>query len=179
MKSKKFILVFKEKKEKKFLEKIFFLKHYKSFKPNKKHSTNSITNLLNKKKTVSRRQIIINLKNKKTVFPIFEKIKICKNTLSRLKGLMFNISNKKKNFAYLFFFKKKVKHSIHMLFVFYAIDIVFLNEKSIVVEKVSKLKPFRYYFPKNEYTGFIELQQGFIEKNKIKTGDKFSIFLAK
>jgi len=88
--------------------------------------------------------------------------------LSQAKGLMFS---GKKNL--LFTFKREDSVSIHMFFVFFPIDVLFLNAKKQIVEK-ARLLPFSVYFPKKSCKYILELSfPGFSEKAKI--GD-FLIF---
>ena len=108
--------------------------------------------------------MIIN-KTKGTV--IAKRFNVCKSAFRKFKGLMFS---KQKNLVFMF--DKKVKHSIHMFFVFYPIDIIFLDENFNVVELKQSLKPWKIYFPKQEYKYFIELNIRAISRSKTQIGDK-------
>jgi uncharacterized membrane protein (UPF0127 family) len=88
--------------------------------------------------------------------------------LSQARGLMFS---RKKNL--LFSFKREDSVSLHMLFVFFPIDVLFLDSKKQVVEK-ARLFPFSVYFPMKRCMYLLELSfPGFSEK--VKIGD-FLIF---
>ena len=61
-----------------------------------------------------------------------DKTTICKTSLKKAVGLMF--SKRIKNKGLVFVFNKDVKFSLHMLFVFYPIDVLFLDAKKRIVE---------------------------------------------
>lgn len=91
------------------------------------------------------------------------KIKICNTLFSQIRGLMFS---KKKNL--LFIFKTKRYMSLHMFFVFFHVDALFLNEKKEVVE-IKHMKPFwPYYKSKNKVKYILELT----EDHDFSVGDR-------
>ena len=92
---------------------------------------------------------------------------LCKNTLSKTIGLMFS-----KPRALIFIFKKEKIIPLHMLFVFYPIDILFLNKNKVVAEIKESLMPFSFYTPKNKAQYILELPQGTIRKTKTEIKDK-------
>jgi len=101
---------------------------------------------------------------------IIEKIKTANTSFSRFKGLMFE---KKENFNYGLVFELdkegRINSSVHMLFVFFPIDIVYLNPEKIVVDKAT-LNPWKLnYTPKKPAKYFVELPKG--TANKIKLGE--------
>ena len=61
--------------------------------------------------------------------------------------------------------------SIHMFFMKFAIDVVFVDKSDKVVGLVERIKPFRMspYFWRSSYV--IELPCGTIERTETKTGD--------
>lgn len=91
--------------------------------------------------------------------------KILRDIFSKSIGLMFS---KKQDKALVFVFKKEQLHCIHMFFVFFPIDIIFLNEKKEVVEIKKSLRPFTVYHSRKMSKCFIETKI----KNKIDIGDK-------
>ncbi len=104
---------------------------------------------------------------------IIGKVKFAISFFEKFKGLMFE---KKENFDYalVFFLKKNTKlgASVHMLFVFFPICILYLGENKKVVEK-AVLEPWTFnYTPKKPAKYFIELPVKF--SGKIKIGDKIS-----
>lgn len=92
------------------------------------------------------------------------------NFFQKLKGLMFT-SEKNFNYALIFYMPKaRERNGLHMLFVFYSILCIFLDENKKVVDKVI-LKPFcPLYIPKKECNYIIELPTKY--ENNIKLNDK-------
>ena len=93
------------------------------------------------------------------------KIKVYKNPLLQAFGLMF--SRKRKDFALIFDFKKEKKECFHMFFVFYTINLIFLDKNKKVVEIKENFKPFRIYFAKAKARYVIESAK----KIKCRIGD--------
>jgi uncharacterized protein len=101
------------------------------------------------------------------------KLKIANKPWQRLKGLMFE-DLKKFDYALLFEFPKESVFgcSIHMIFVFFPIDVLFLNKEKKVVDKITLLPFTPNYTPKKASKYIIEMPQG--KAKKIKLGDKIS-----
>lgn len=85
-------------------------------------------------------------------------------------GLMFH--KRLKDTAMVFSLKKEKFASLHMFFVFFPIDVVYLNAENQVVEIKINLMPFSIYKPKNKAKYIIEMPAGIIEKSKTEIGDK-------
>ncbi len=104
---------------------------------------------------------------------ITKDVKFCNSFFSKFLGLMFR---KNKDLALIFKFKKPKKHSIHTFFVFFTIDLIFLDNNNKIIEIKKDLKPFSIYFPRNKYLTLVELPKGKIDYCNIKKGDilKFS-----
>jgi len=101
------------------------------------------------------------------------KVKFANTFFKRFKGLMFT---RKSKFDYILIFDmpslSRIKNSLHMLFVFYPIFAVFLDENNIVVDK-SILSPFQlHYMPKKDCKYILEMPIEF--NDKIKLNDKIS-----
>ena len=103
---------------------------------------------------------------------IIATLKFANSYFSRLKGLMF-----KKKLDYVLVLKPKsnlrISSSVHSLFMRFAIDLVFLDNKKKVVE-VAKLSPWKFYIPKRSADYILEMKQGSIEKYQIAIGDKLN-----
>ena len=100
---------------------------------------------------------------------ISNNVKYCNNILSRGIGLMFS---KKSNKSLIFNFKNEKIIPLHMLFVFYPIDVLYLNANKKIVEIKENLKPFLFYTPRNKATYVIELPQNAVKNYKISLNDK-------
>jgi uncharacterized protein len=100
---------------------------------------------------------------------LMRNIRIARTGWQRLKGLMFE-DIKKFNYALIFEMpqESKLGSSLHMIFVYFPIDVVFLNSKKEVVDKVT-LKPFMpNYTPKKAAKYVIEMPEGRAKKIKIR-----------
>jgi len=84
---------------------------------------------------------------------VLDDTKICKNVFDKALGLMFS---KRKDKALIFVFKRPIKISLHMFFVFYNIDLIFLNEEKKVIEIKRNLRPFTFYTSKEKAKYVIE-----------------------
>jgi uncharacterized membrane protein (UPF0127 family) len=102
---------------------------------------------------------------------LMKNVKFALNTLERTKGLMFE---DKKNFNYALIFdfplESRVGTSLHMLFVFFPIDVLFLDKEKKVVDKAT-LQPFiPNYTPKAPAKYVIEMPAG--KASVVKLGQK-------
>ena len=79
-------------------------------------------------------------------------MEIVNSVLGKARGLMFS---RKKDL--MFVFDKEKKISLHMFFVFFPIDVLFLDTDKKIVEIKKNFKPFSYYRPKNKARYVIEL----------------------
>jgi uncharacterized membrane protein (UPF0127 family) len=110
------------------------------------------------------------LYNKTLKAPIHRQTVMADSFFKRLKGLMFS---KEFDFALIFPFQleSRVGASIHMLFVFTPIDVVYLNKGKKVVDLKESLQPWTLnYTPKQAAKYLIELPAGLIKKKGIKLG---------
>ena len=83
-------------------------------------------------------------------------------------GLMFSRARN-----LVFAFDDERKRGLHTFFVFYPIDILFLNSKKIMIEK-TKMKPFSVYNPESKARYILELKKGLSDRDKI--GDRISFY---
>lgn len=98
------------------------------------------------------------------------KAKICRSIFCKAFGLMFRF--KKPDFGLVFIFDKERRADLHMLFVFFPIDVLFLDKNKKVVDVKKNFKPFAYYSPKAKAKYVVELGVGVMQKTKI--GDKIT-----
>ncbi|MBN2052761.1 DUF192 domain-containing protein [Candidatus Woesearchaeota archaeon] len=104
--------------------------------------------------------------NQTCKFIIVKKSKLCKDVFSKAFGLMFHF--KKPDYGLVFIFNNERRADLHMLFVFFPIDVLFLDKNKKVVDIKKDFKPFSYYLPKAKAMYVIELPVGFVGKTKIK-----------
>ena len=106
------------------------------------------------------------IKNSSKNSILSEKALLHTSIFQKAKGLMFS---KQKD---LIFVEKKLKYiPLHMWFVFYPIDVLFLNENKQVIEIKENFRPFMFYNPLNKAKYVIELKQGAIQESKTTLGD--------
>ena len=74
----------------------------------------------------------------------------------------------------IFVFNKEKIISLHMFFVFYPIDVLFLNKNKKVVQLKENFKPFRIMIAKKPAKYIIELPDKTIKKTNTKLGDTIS-----
>lgn len=110
------------------------------------------------------------IKNETKNTTVAKDYSFCKNIFSQAKGLMFSL--KPKNL--IFEFKKEKLTPLHMWFVFYPIDVIYLNSEKVVTELKTNFKPFTFFNPKKKAKYIIELDKGAINKSKTEVGDVFS-----
>lgn len=90
----------------------------------------------------------------------------CKN---KFIGLMFS---KKQDKALILKFNEEKMISLHMFFVLYGIDVLFLNKEKVVVDTKENFKPFTFCKSKKKAMYAVELPAGIIKKTKTEIGDK-------
>jgi len=98
-------------------------------------------------------------------------VNLCVSPFSKLLGLMFSTKNKIFNSALIFIFKKNMRLDFHMFFVFYSIDIIFLNDLYRVVDFKKNFKPFTLFTAKKPAKFAIEVEKGTISSLNLSRGD--------
>ena len=101
---------------------------------------------------------------------VISRVKLAEGFFGKFKGLMFE---RKERFDYALVFdfdgEKKTGASIHMMFVFFPIDAVYLNAEKEVVDIARSLKPFAInYTPKKKSAFLIELPEGYAKGISIR-----------
>jgi len=100
---------------------------------------------------------------------ITDDIVVCQTMWSRMRGLMFR--KRILNQAYIFVFSKPQRIALHMFWVFFPIDILWLDEQRKVVDLRTNVKPFTPHIVSKEKGLYvIELPSGTIVDKKIQTG---------
>ncbi len=108
------------------------------------------------------------IKNRTKNSIISEKFKLCNTVFSQTIGLMFSSNDFD---PLVFVFDKEKKVPLHMMFVFFSIDVLFLDKNKKVVEMVEGFKPFRFYNPKIRAKYVVELKENAIIEDNIGIGD--------
>ena len=98
---------------------------------------------------------------------IFESVHFFVTQVQKAKGLMFS---KKIDKAYIFIFSKSRRMDMHMFFVFFPIDVLFLDHKRRIVEIKENFRPFTFYYSKEKANYVIELPSGSIIRHRLKVG---------
>ena len=84
-------------------------------------------------------------------------------------------SRKNENRALVFELKKEKKVPLHMFFVFYPIDVLYLagdkNGDKRIIEIKENFKPFTFYFPKKKAMYVAELPANTVSEGKLKVND--------
>ena len=111
--------------------------------------------------------------NKKIVL---RKVKHAVTNFQKMKGLL---SENKINFDYALIFhlnsESILSASIHMLFMQFSIDVVWLDSKKTIVDLKQDLRPWTFNSsPRKPANYIIELPINSIKKNKLKIGQKLS-----
>ena len=88
--------------------------------------------------------------------------------LGKARGLMFRLKPKTLIFAN----GKDEKVSLHMWFVFFPIDVVYLDENKKVVELVEHFYPFMVHAAQNKSRFIVEFPKGSIKKHNLKLGSQ-------
>ena len=93
---------------------------------------------------------------------------ICNSLFSKAKGMML----RKKPVPMIFTFSKEKKVSLHMFFVFFPIDVLFLGADKKIIEIKERFKPWTFYRPKSKALYIVELPAGIVRRTRTKVGDK-------
>ena len=102
---------------------------------------------------------------------IVKETKHCISPTSKALGLMFT---KEQDRALVFPFTKETRVSLHMFFVFYPIDVLFLDESKKVTALKENFRPFTFHNPQKKCKYVIELPRGTINKHSIELGSELS-----
>jgi len=79
-------------------------------------------------------------------------------------GFMFKF--RKPDSGLVFEFPRERRADLHMLFVFFTIDVLFLDKNKNVVEIKKEFRPFAYYSPRSKSKYVIELPRRALGRTK-------------
>ena len=96
---------------------------------------------------------------------------VANSILSRARGLMF--SSLHWNEGLLFVFPEEEIVDIHMLFVFFPLDVVWLNKKGKIVQIKRNVKPFMPFIAGEKATYLLEMKAG--NTSALRMGDTLDI----
>jgi uncharacterized protein len=99
---------------------------------------------------------------------------LCSSLLSRARGLMFATRSEERGVVLAFPEEQVI--DLHMFFVFFPIDVLFLNKDKKVVEIKRHFVPFTTYRTRRKAKYAMELQAGTVERTKTKVGDRIGCF---
>jgi uncharacterized protein len=88
----------------------------------------------------------------------------------RLKGLMFRLQPLHNEGILL-----SPCNSIHMFFMFFSIDVIFLNKHNQIIYYKENVKPWTVIFPIKHAVAVIELPTNTISKYSFQIGDKIEL----
>jgi len=107
------------------------------------------------------------IKNTTKDLVIAGKHKMCNSLWGKARGLMFSPPRN-----LIFSYPDERRVSLHMFFVFFPIDVAFLNSNKEIVEIKENFKPFTVHSPKNKAKYVVELNHGTIEQTGTTVGDR-------
>ena len=80
--------------------------------------------------------------------------------------------SKKSDRVLIFKFSHEKIVPLHMIFVFYPIDVLFLDKNKIVTDLKENFMPFTFYTPKKKLKYVIELPNNTIKNTGTEIGDR-------
>jgi hypothetical protein len=95
------------------------------------------------------------------------KYEVVHSAWGKARGLMFS---RKKNLMFVFDEEQKVP--LHNFFVFFPIDVLYLDKDKEIVEIKKDFNPFSYYRPKNKAKYVVEIAVP-VDKKEYKIGEIF------
>ncbi len=114
------------------------------------------------------------LVNKTTGEILAEEVEIADSFWTRFRGLMFRRSFEFGN-AILFEIPTPRKFGIHTFFVFFPIDLIYLDEDFDVLELKKDLPSWRFYSPSVKSKYLIELPGGKLRNSDVNVGDRLGL----
>ena len=100
-----------------------------------------------------------------------QKVEIADTFWLRFRGLMFRRAFPRGS-ALLFKFARPGRYGVHMFFVRFPIDLLYLNKNFVAVDIRRNLKPWRIYRPNTKASYVVELPAGTIFRARVKLGQK-------
>jgi uncharacterized protein len=101
---------------------------------------------------------------------IASKVRLANTFLTRLRGLMFRLRLAPGSGLWL-----RPCQGIHTFWMFFPIDVIFLDRELRIVRLVEKLRPFRLTRPHFAAHSVLELEAGTISKCGLKVGERLEV----
>lgn len=114
--------------------------------------------------------MVIFNKSRKTV--LSKNYRLCRSSASKARGLMFTNESEVLRNALVFEFSRAMHQSMHMFFVFYSIDVIFLDDKKRVIDMKENFRPFTVYNSRSRSRFVIELPKDTVRHSKTRVGDE-------
>lgn len=114
------------------------------------------------------------LVDKTTGKVLANRVKLADTFWRRFRGLMFR-RRFPRGSAMLFKLFKPGRYGIHMFFVRFPIDLLYLNSRFVVVELREGLKPWHMHRPKAIANYLVELPASTVSRLKVKIGHKIAL----
>jgi uncharacterized membrane protein (UPF0127 family) len=111
------------------------------------------------------------IKNSRTKKVLSKDVRVYEGVGAKALGLMFRFTAP--TFTVHFPFSSPRIVAIHMWFVFFPLDILWLDARGKVVD-MQTLCPWTFYTPKKRATDVLELPAGTITRTQTKLGDRIS-----
>jgi uncharacterized protein len=111
--------------------------------------------------------------NETTVKVLAKNVILCETLWSSMRGLMFR-KELQKGEGLLIDLKKDKNASIHMFFVSFPIDVIWLNSEKKVVDTSENVKPNTIINPNKFAQYIIELPAGILKTKPVSIGDRFT-----
>jgi hypothetical protein len=112
--------------------------------------------------------------NKTTGGVLANRVELVDTFWRRFRGLMLR-RNFRRGQALLFKLSRPSRYGVHMFFVRFPIDLLYLNSNFSVIEMHLTLRPWRVHMPKVEASHVVELPAGTISRTDVRIGHKLAL----
>jgi len=92
-------------------------------------------------------------------------MEVCDSFLKKFRGLMFS---KPKNLYFILSKETRINATVHTCFVFFPINVYWLDKDKNIVDFCLSLKPFRFKVPRKKAKYIIELKKDYFLDNPLK-----------
>lgn len=94
-------------------------------------------------------------------YPIAQRVRFADSLSKQAIGMMFSFKSRS---ALVFRFSDARRRALHMWFVFFPIDVLFLDAQQRIVEIKRNFRPFAVYIPKQKAQYIVELPVGTVRR---------------